>query len=116
VVAVGLGLALQTAALVVGCVSAVPRVDAGLVQSAREAQLDADTDRLQAGYEAFRMRCTGCHQLTAPAEREVEVWPVVVADHRERLVLTDDEAELIVLYLQAARIARAPSPTSVGDR
>lgn len=97
--------ALAAVGLLLGCVSAVPRVDEGLVQVAREGRLDADAARLQAGYEAYRGRCSGCHQLTPPGNEPVGVWPTVVADHRERLQLTDDEAGLILLYLQAGRLA-----------
>jgi mono/diheme cytochrome c family protein len=91
--------------VLVGCVSTVPRVDTGLVQIARQAQFDADTERLQAGYEAYRNRCVGCHQLVPPGEHAVDAWPALVADHRDRFQLTDSEAALIALYLQAGRLA-----------
>jgi len=97
--------------LLLGCVSAVPRVDEGLVQVALDGRLDADTAGLQAGYEAYRGRCSGCHQLTPPGNEPVDVWPTVVAEHRERLELTDDEAGLILLYLQAGRLAAEMNAT-----
>ncbi len=89
--------------VLLGCLSAVPRVDAGLVNAAREAELDADVDRLAQGYETYRARCAGCHQLVVPGERAVEDWPVVVEGHRQRLALTDAEVEVITTYLQAGR-------------
>ena len=88
-----------------GCVSAVPRVDAGLLRVAREAQLDADSERLQVGYEAYRKRCAGCHQLVPPGDQATDVWPRLVDEHRDRLDLTDTEAAHILLYLQAGRLA-----------
>ena len=104
------------AGLLIGCVSAVPRVDEGLVQVAREGRLDADAARLQAGYEAYRGRCAGCHQLTPPGDEPGDVWLKVVADHRDPLQLTDDEAAQILLYLQAGRLAAESrdTPNDVG--
>lgn len=86
-----------------GCISAVPRVDENLVGAARGAAIEADVHRLEEGYEAYRTRCAGCHQLVPPGERSVEEWPVTVEDHRQRLELTDAEVEAITAYLQAGR-------------
>jgi mono/diheme cytochrome c family protein len=102
---------LAAAGLLIGCVSAVPRVDDGLVQSARDGLVDADAARLQAGYEAYRGRCSGCHQLVPPGEQQVGAWSTVVNDHRERLELTDTEAALIVIYLQAGRLVAEKKAT-----
>jgi hypothetical protein len=97
---------LAAGALLAGCFSAVPRVDAGLVRVAREAHLEADRECLLAGYEAYRSRCTGCHQLVPPGDHDVGAWPALVGEHRERIELTDAEVEAIVAYLQAGRLVR----------
>ena len=96
--------------LVVGCVSAIPRVDAGLVRAAREVQRDADAGRLRAGYDAYRSRCAGCHHLVPPANHSADTWPALVTDHEDRLELTDSEVDSIVLYLQAGRLVQESSP------
>jgi mono/diheme cytochrome c family protein len=92
------------ATFVLGCVSAVPRVDASLVSAARGAAIEADVQLLEQGYGAYRTRCAGCHQLVAPADRTFEDWPVVVEGHRQRLGLSDAEVEAITAYLQAGRV------------
>jgi len=75
-------------------------------------------DRPQTPRELFDVRCTECHKLPDLSRYKMSDYRVIVTTMREqngaRRVITDDEAEIIIEYLERSNGNRTSEEELVG--
>ena len=77
-------------------------------------------DPESAGAQIYRVRCSGCHGLYAPASLTAAMWEVQVERMQREMLrravnpLTEQERHLILTYLKA-HASDAPAPVTAGS-
>ncbi|MCI0341273.1 MAG: cytochrome c [Planctomycetales bacterium] len=85
-----------------GCVGTIPHPDERDLVVARSLAHDATLDRLAEGRRLYVGKCSSCHALHAPRERDDPGWrKVVETEMAGRARISRDEADRILLYLCA---------------
>jgi hypothetical protein len=86
-----------------GCSAALPVVTEDDVRRVRTRMPTATLHTLDAGRQRYIDRCGGCHSLHMPSEFTEEEWRKSLEEMQSRSRTSDEEKELILLYIAAAR-------------
>ena len=112
------------AVLLGACVAPIPHPTTLDERRARERWPEASVESLEAGRRLYVFRCSGCHRLHAPRDRQPEDWPDTLDDMVREARVTPAERQLIEQFLvtaaQAPRQAlareQAPSASAQGPQ
>ncbi len=80
-------------------------LDAEAVARAQQRWPEVDGDSLERGRALFASSCNGCHGYPAPADHSERRWPRVLRDMGPRANLSRAEADLVLRFVLAARLA-----------
>jgi hypothetical protein len=87
----------------IGCSATLPVVTEDDVRRVRTRLPAATLYTLEAGRQKYIDRCGGCHSLHIPSEFTEEQWRNTLDEMQSRSRTSDEEKELILLYVAAAR-------------
>ncbi len=87
--------------LLAGCAGGLPHPTAEVAARAAQSQPGVTLESLEAGRALYVQRCSGCHNLVVPTEKQPQEWPMWVGKMAERAELTPEERGLIERYLVA---------------
>jgi cytochrome c5 len=94
------------AGVLFGCAagaSGPPPVTSGMVSRAQKSWPEASKDKLDEGRSTFTSKCHQCHALPKPTAKSAADWPAQVEKMGKLAELTDEQKQLVLHYLLAAR-------------
>src|SRR5262245_49926261 len=94
------------AGVVIGCAGAAsgpPPVTPAMVSRAKGSWPEASQDGLEKGRSTFVDKCRQCHALPKPTAKSAAEWPAQVEKMGKLASLTDEQKDLVLHYLLAAR-------------
>jgi len=90
----------------IGCgggASGPPPVTAAMVSRSKQSWPEASQDKLEKGRSTFAAKCHQCHALPKPTAKTAAEWPAQVEKMGKLAELTDEQKQLVLHYLLAAR-------------
>ncbi len=85
----------------VGACVALPRVTPEQLMRAQTRWPDATAQELEAGRQAYALKCSGCHSLHLPSEFTADEWHDEVEEMADKAKLSAADRERIERFLVA---------------